>query len=400
MTSYRRAPQLDGLRDTLSVAERIVVLVESDVDAPIAHGFVARHAAVIESLRRHGAVEVVGITSVTADRDRDASGLIVVPEARAHPTDARRLFSAAATELGRFGIGRDLKQLRAAVAALRPTMIVCLTWQRREVVRAVGAIAPTALFAEERLSVMAGQPLRWTFPPPVVSAVEMRAQRRAVALARVIAVIGPAEVAWATTTFHRPVVVVPQSSAPVHVVEEQRRGAGFDVAVVGNFDERRNADGLVDIIDEAARRGWPDQVRFRVVSAAGYDQRITERAGPHVVLEGGVDDIGPLLATSRCRLVPAFSALGIKGQILQGWAARLPVVTTERSARTVGGRDGVDVLVGATPGEIVDILSGIGARDDLDEIVDAGFARLQADFSPAKVDEAVDEVVRLVTSRK
>ena len=60
----------------------------------------------------------------------------------------------------------------------------------------------------------------------------------------------------------------------------------------------------------------------------------------------------------------------------------------------------MDVLVGATPGEIVDILSGIGARDDLDEIVDAGFARLQADYSPAKVDEAVDEVVRLVTSRK
>jgi glycosyltransferase involved in cell wall biosynthesis len=382
------------------MAERIAVIVEGDVEAPLAHGFVARHAAVIESLRRHGHVTVIRV----ADEDGPGAAgadTVVVPRPVTASSDAGRLVRALRVVVGAGGWSAGARSLVAAVEAARPTMVVCLTWQRRDVAAVVASVAPCALFVEERQSATTGGRLRWSFPPPIVAWLEGIARRRMVARCRAVVVIGPAEVPWAERAFARPVVVVPMS-LPERALPRADRRDEVRVVAVGNLAEERNAEGLVAIIDEARRHGWPASMTFEVVSATGYTAAVIDAAATadgHVVLSGAVDDLDPILEQATCLLVPAFHALGIKTQILLGWSAGVPVVTTMRSARTVAGVDGVDLLVGDTPAAVVEHLASLHGNVDADALVAAGRRRLAADFSASVVDQAIDEVVAMLRLR-
>ena len=53
-------------------------------------------------------------------------------------------------------------------------------------------------------------------------------------------------------------------------------------------------------------------------------------------------------------VVPSFVISGSKTTILQGWAAKRPVVTTRESAESVGAIDGQDVLIGNSGTELVE----------------------------------------------
>ena len=167
----------------------------------------------------------------------------------------------------------------------------------------------------------------------------------------------------------------------------------FDVVAVANLTMARTAQPLADIIDRLIARGWPEGLRLRLVSAAGYHPCLVDREGGGVDLVGSVADPRPLYRSAAATLVPAFEANGVKNGIIQGWAIGCPVVTTPASAATVGGVDGVDLLVGGDPEVLGDLLAGLPARTELDDLVATGRRHLAERFGSVAHDGAARSVV-------
>ena len=378
---------------------RIVVVVVCDNPNPTTDGFVNRVRLVVSSLRERHEVVVVGIAperSMLVDYVDvplvDATGFI--------PLRSRvdRVVRTLQLRLGRLGFTRFEHRLEEAVGALSPDVILAMTYRRCDLVRAVRGIAPTVLFAEERFGRASGS--RATKARAFIANALGSAQRDSARHLPGVVVLTPDEQAWARRRYESPIFVVPHGfdhaywSQPV----APWRGAGpFDVLVVGNFQLERNSESLLSILDALDRQGWPDTLRFVVVSGTGYPPTLHARQGDRLELVGAVDDLRPHYAGSRATLVPAFRAFGSKNGILQGWGARCSVVTTTASAATAGATDGLDALIGTDPAEVATLLSTL-EDFDLDQLVENGSARIAEAFSAAVHDEALNTLVAGVSA--
>ena len=80
---------------------------------------------------------------------------------------------------------------------------------------------------------------------------------------------------------------------------------------------------------------------------------ICELASSSVDIPGTVPDVLPFLAKARVFVAPMRLGFGIKGKILEAFAAGVPVVATRRSCEAMPGlSDGGQILFGETPQEI------------------------------------------------
>ena len=69
-------------------------------------------------------------------------------------------------------------------------------------------------------------------------------------------------------------------------------------------------------------------------------------ADPRVVeVTGFVPDLRPWLARAQVVVVPVREGGGVRGKVLEAWAAARPVVATERGVAGLAARDGENVLV-------------------------------------------------------
>jgi glycosyltransferase involved in cell wall biosynthesis len=253
---------------------------------------------------------------------------------------------------------------RAIVGAVRArgcdAAVVMGAHRTPDLVRALSFAVPTVLFAEERTP---EGPDDWGLAPGVAGRVEAFALRRAMRAVRAVVVIAGHEVAWASSVFGRPVIVVPHSvdvPAPGPPVPHPAAAGTGDVFVVGNFAAARNAAGLADVLDAMARRPEPPGFRLAVASGTALHPRLLERAGSAGMrVLGAVDDPLPHYRSAVATLVPAFDVRGVKTTILQGWAAGCPVVAAAPSAASVGGTDGQDLLAGGTADELVAALERV-----------------------------------------
>ena len=371
---------------------RVTAVVVCAGGAPEAQGFVNRDRLLLAALAPDHDVTVVGV----AAREPDVLDLVdraVIDPAllgRPHGTGAR-LRRLLVLRSGRLSASE--RRLNEVIAGTRPDAVLVLSLWNAELVRCARAVAPTAFFAEERLgrsrASSAGRAVS-------LSRLLRRAELTSAANLPAVAVLRQEDATWAAERFSSPVVVVPHG---IDVDYWEAEGgpssdAGpLDVVAVANLTMGRTAQPLAEIIDRLSEWGWPEGLRLRLVSAAGYHPALVEREGHHVELLGAIDDPRPLYRSAAATLVPAFEAQGVKNGIIQGWAIGCPVVTTPASAATVGGRDGVDLLVGETLDALAVLLGGLGGRTDLASLAAAGRRHLDERFGGAAHDAAVRGLV-------
>ena len=366
----------------------VVVAVVCDNPNPITDGFVNRVRLIVESLRTHHEVTVLGIAperSLLVDYVDvpliDAGGFASLRSPVDRATRALRL------RLGHLGFDRFERGLEGVLRDLAPDVILAMTYRRCDLVRPMRGVAPTVLFAEERFGRVGGT--RTKRVPPIISTALERAQRDSARHLPGVVVLTAEEQAWAARRYESPVFIVPHGfdhsywSMPVAPWPD---AGPFDVLVVGNFQLERNSAALSSILDELDVRGWPADLRIVVISGTGCPSMLSERRSDHLELIEAVEDLRPFYAAARATLVPAFRAFGSKNGILQGWGARCPVVTTSASAATAGATHELDALIGRDPAEIADLLETLRGRD-LDALVHHGRRHLDEAFS-ASVQEA------------
>ena len=386
------------MRDTYGVPVRVTVLVVSDIDVPLAHGFVPRYEALVASLRRRADVTVVGLSPRVENVLGFTEMPLIAPMAfDPPPTSALgRLAHALRLLGGRFAQTPWERELVGGLRFTEPDLIVTLNYRRRETTRLAARVARTVMFAEERSGVRWRGPRLLQWPPPLLMAFSDAAERRAARRAKRVVVIGPGEVPWAKGAFRRPVSIIPLAIDAewwATSIDPEPESGPFDVVTVANLAEERNAEGLVGIIDALEAGGWPAGLRLRLISATGFHQDLIDRAAPGVVLDGTVEDPRAICAGATAILVPALRAFGVKTSILQAWAMGRPVVTTTHSAATVGGTADLDLLAAPTAPEVAALIAGLKERVDLDGIVVAGRDHLEVAFSTAAHDEAVDALL-------
>jgi glycosyltransferase involved in cell wall biosynthesis len=283
------------------------------------------------------------------------------------------------------------RDLAGRVRTWEPDLVVALGHSDRRNLDSVTNLAPLILFAEEDATLapgywpersLAGRGLRWA---------ELWSERRGRQPARVV-VISERERAWARRTFPRSQIsVVPHNldhdywtaSPPTSAAGPRR-----DVFVLCRLDHERNAHGLVEVSRALARRAADGAVVPRLIVASSEEPHSSFEQAAHELIDfvGAVPEPRPYYWSAAATLVPSFIVMGVKTTILQGWATGCPVVTTTAAAASVGAVDGRELLAGASPDAVADLLVRIASDARLGErVAAAGQRRYELVHSPDAV---------------
>jgi GT2 family glycosyltransferase/glycosyltransferase involved in cell wall biosynthesis len=168
----------------------------------------------------------------------------------------------------------------------------------------------------------------------------------------------------------------PLEQTPGHA---EREGLLF----VGGFQHPPN----VDAVHWFVREVWPlvrarlPELQVRIVGSK-MPENLRELAGNGVEVLGFVQDIDPLLASSRISIAPLRYGAGVKGKVNQAMSHGLPVVATSMAVEGMDLIEGAHVLVGDTPEDFAQAVLRLYNDPGLwQRLVEGGKANVRQVFS-------------------
>ncbi|MFN3868383.1 MAG: glycosyltransferase [Hyphomicrobiaceae bacterium] len=184
------------------------------------------------------------------------------------------------------------------------------------------------------------------------------AEDRAAVEALELDTIREAAVTVVHSTFERDLIQTRVPGAEVEVFSWifEPRGAGQtfeyrrDLVFLGGFRHPPNVDAVRYFVRDVMpllTAELPAIVLHVVGSDAPPDLKAL--AGPNVRIHGFVENLVPLLSTTRVSVAPMRYGAGIKGKIVTAMAYGVPVVTTDIGAEGMGLARGENVLIANTP---------------------------------------------------
>jgi GT2 family glycosyltransferase/SAM-dependent methyltransferase/glycosyltransferase involved in cell wall biosynthesis len=163
---------------------------------------------------------------------------------------------------------------------------------------------------------------------------------------------------------------------------ESRSGVLF----VGGFEHTPNVAAALELVRRVMPAVWAEigDVRVTIVGP-NPPPEVSLLASPLVDVTGWVDDLEPLLRSSRLLVAPISYGAGLKGKVTQALAAGLPVVTTPLGVEGLAPVEGEQVLVGRDTAELVRHVVRACTDDRLWERLSAGGQELIARYCSAEV---------------
>lgn len=123
---------------------------------------------------------------------------------------------------------------------------------------------------------------------------------------------------------------------------------------VGHYRHYPNEDAAIFLAEQVlprVLRGEPS-ARLRLVGSGPTDE-VRALASAAVEVTGPVPDVQPYLASARVFIAPLRLGSGIKGKLLEAFAAGTPVVATPEASEGIPeARAGVHLLLGRSPAEL------------------------------------------------
>jgi GT2 family glycosyltransferase/SAM-dependent methyltransferase/glycosyltransferase involved in cell wall biosynthesis len=171
------------------------------------------------------------------------------------------------------------------------------------------------------------------------------------------------------------------------------------ILFVGGFEHVPNVDAAVRLVKEVMPEVWRElgDVQVRIVGPSAPPE-VQALASPLVDVTGWVEDVAPLLQSSRLLLAPLRYGAGMKGKVTQCLAAGLPVVTTPIGAEGLASEDAGDpeqiLLIGASTRELIDETIRLYRDDELwRRLSRAGQASIAKHCSTQVVSERISELL-------
>jgi glycosyltransferase involved in cell wall biosynthesis len=122
----------------------------------------------------------------------------------------------------------------------------------------------------------------------------------------------------------------------------------------------------------------------------GWSPERLPGADPRVSVLGAVDDLDAVFDTVRLTIAPLRFGAGIKGKVLDSFAAGLPCVMTPMAAEGLPLTEPLKALVGDTPAALADRVLRFHADQPANEAVGREAMRFAAEgYSPDRVREAL-----------
>lgn len=169
---------------------------------------------------------------------------------------------------------------------------------------------------------------------------------------------------------------------------------------VGALDYKPNEEAALSLINEILPEVLQrvPSCRLLIVGRDASPHLIElAKATANVILATDVPDVRPFLAVANVAVIPLRVGGGTRVKILEALAARVPVVSSSKGAEGIAGNTGSDgIIVADSLSEmsqaIVSILQDSAKQKELG---DAGFARVERDFSWAQVSRTLIEALPL-----
>jgi len=124
----------------------------------------------------------------------------------------------------------------------------------------------------------------------------------------------------------------------------------FDLLFTGNMNYPPNiesADYIVHEILPHVRKKIPD-VKL-LIAGATPSARVKALESENVHVSGWVDDIRASYASAKIFIAPMLINIGLQNKILEAMAMNLPCITSPLANNAIGGTDGENILVAASP---------------------------------------------------
>jgi len=177
----------------------------------------------------------------------------------------------------------------------------------------------------------------------------------------------------------------------------EQRGAPAGVGFLGSFGHAPNLDAADWLISEIMPRVWEHDPSIPcLLAGSGMPPRLEEWAArdPRIVVLGRIGALADLFDKVRLTVAPLRYGAGVKGKVLESFAAGLPCVMSEVAAEGLPLAPDLRSLVGADADAIAQLILNIHADGEAHgAAMRAGRAMLHEHFSPGRVDAALREAL-------
>jgi glycosyltransferase involved in cell wall biosynthesis len=167
------------------------------------------------------------------------------------------------------------------------------------------------------------------------------------------------------------------------------------VAILGGFGHAPNPDAVHYLARDILPRVWARDPRLtcKIVGHGWHADRLPG-LDPRIEMIGGVEDLDAVFDTVRLTVAPLRFGAGIKGKVLDSFAAGLPCVMTPIAAEGFALTGSLPQLVADNPGELAELILRHHADPAANEQAGRDGARMVAgEFSDERITAALKEAL-------
>ena len=169
-------------------------------------------------------------------------------------------------------------------------------------------------------------------------------------------------------------------------------GARSGVAFIGGYRHAPNVDAARVLVDEVMPLVW-EQLPCLPCLLIGSDMpdRVRRLASPHVELVGQVADLGPVLERVRLTVAPLRYGAGVKGKVLESFAAAVPCVMSPIAAEGLVLPATLQALVGQDVRQIAQLIVRLHENEQVHRaVVESGLKLVDGCHREVQVDAVLE----------